>query len=137
MSAKTRQETENIEKILETLKANTEETGKAIEQSLHIGNTQKEMVVEVTAEFEEVSANVAQLSKDITEIEKVLTNIKSANTEIVNDITSLSVVTEEVTASAQQSVELTDNNVKSADEVKAILDNMLEVSHKIDKYITE
>jgi len=137
LSAKTRQETENIEQILENLKENTEETGRAIEQSLRIGNTQKEMVVEVTAEFEEVSANVAQLSKDIAEIEKVLHNLKSANTEIVNDITSLSAVTEEVTASAQQSVELTESNVRSADEVKVILSDMLEASHKIDKYIAE
>jgi len=134
LSAKTRQETENIAQILGNLTENTEETGRAIEQSLRIGETQKSMVEEVAAEFEEVSANVTQLSRDIAEIEKVLMNLKTANIEIVNDITNLSAATEEVTASAQQSAEMTENNSKSANEVKKILGDILEVSHKIDKY---
>ena len=137
LSAKTRQETENIAQILGSLTENTEETGRAIEQSLRIGVTQKAMVEEIAAEFEEVSDNVVQLTKDIAEIDKVLGNLKNANTEIVNDITNLSAVTEEVTASAQQSAEVTENNAKSAKEVKEILEDILTVSHKIDKYITE
>ena len=137
LSAKTRQETENIAQILGSLTENTEETGRAIEQSLRIGTAQKAMVEEVAAEFEEVNTNVMQLSQDIAEIEKVLSNLKNANTEIVNDITNLSAATEEVTASAQQSAEMTENNSRSAREVKDILSGIMEVSHSIDKYITE
>ena len=137
LSAKTRQETENIAQILENLTENTAETGKAIEQSLRIGNAQKEMVTEVAAEFEEVSANVTKLSTDIAEIEKVLSDLKSANTEIVNDITTLSAATEEVTASAQQSADMTENNSRNAKEAKDILEDILNVSHEMDKYIAE
>ena len=137
LSAKTRQETENIAQILESLTENTKETGRAIEQSLRIGNEQKEMVAEVAAEFEEVNANVVQLSKDIAEIERVLGNLKTANTEIVNDITNLSAATEEVTASAQQSAEMTESNSKNANTAKEILEGIMNVSHEMDKYIAE
>jgi len=137
LSAKTRQETENIAQILDNLTENTAETGKAIEQSLRIGNAQKEMVTEVAAEFEEVSANVTKLSTDIAEIEKVLSDLKSANTEIVNDITTLSAATEEVTASAQQSADMTENNSRNAKEARDILEDILNVSHEMDKYIAE
>lgn len=137
LSAKTRQETENIAQILGNLTENTEETGRAIEQSLRIGNTQKEMVAEVAAEFEEVNANVIQLSKDIAEIERVLADLKVANTEIVNDITNLSAATEEVTASAQQSAEMTESNLKNATTAKEILEGIMSVSHEMDKYIAE
>lgn len=135
LSAKTRQETENIERILGSLIDNTEETGKAMEQSLRIGNEQKKMVEEVALEFEEVSVNVAQLSKDIAEIEKVLEGLKTANTEIVNDITNLSAATEEVTASAQQSAEMTEGNSKNASTAREILEEIMKVSYEMDKYI--
>ena len=39
-------------------------------------------------------------------------------------------------ASAQQSAELTEGNFISAKEAKDILDNILEVSHEMDVYIS-
>ena len=68
-------------------------------------------------------------------IEEGLNSLSKANNEIVNDITTLSAATEEVTASAQQSTELTEDNYRSAIEAKEILDNILEVSHEMDVYI--
>ena len=136
LSERTRKETENISSILETLAENTAETANAIEKSLEIGNVQETMVNEIAEQFETVNTNVNKLSSDIYEIEEGLNKLSQANTEIVNDITTLSATTEEVTAAAQQSTELTEGNYQSAVEAKEILDNILEVSHKMDKYIS-
>lgn len=136
LSERTRQETENITQILETLSANTEQTASAIDKSLQIGNVQETMVSEIAELFEEINANVDNLTADINEIEKGLTKLAKANTEIVSDITTLSAVTEEVTASAQQSAEISDGNYRSAKEAKEILDSILAVSHEMDAYIS-
>ena len=136
LSERTRQETENITQILGALEENANETAKAVERSLEVGNIQEEMIAEVAGQFEEMNANVNELAMDIEEIEHMLENLSHANTEIVTHITQLSATTEEVTASAQQSSELTEENFRNSKEARDILDGILEVSHKMDKYIS-
>ncbi len=136
LSERTRQETESITQILESLASNTTETAKAIDKSLKSGSAQEQMITELASHFKEMNANVNKLSIDVHEIETAIHDLSNANTEIVNDITTLSAVTEEVTASAQQSAEMTEGNYQSANDAKNILENILETSHEIDKYIS-
>lgn len=136
LSERTRQETENIAQILNSLAQNTAETATAISKSLEIGKVQEEMVGVIATQFEKINDNINRLSADVIEIEDGLNSLSKANNEIVNDITTLSATTEEVTASAQQSTELTEDNYKSTVEAKDILDSILEVSHEMDIYIS-
>lgn len=135
LSERTRQETESITQILDNLASNTIETAKAINKSLQSGSSQEEMIVKVVGQFEEMNTDVKKLASEVNVIEKVVQDISNANSEIVNDITNLSAVTEEVTACAQQSAEMTNGNYKSALEAKDILESIIEVTHELDKYI--
>ncbi|MBR4026103.1 MAG: hypothetical protein IKJ01_00910 [Lachnospiraceae bacterium] len=135
LSEKTREETEHISKILEQLEVHVNHTAKAVECSVEVGNTQEEMITEVAKQFEEMNSNVNVLVSDITEVEKMLGTLEHANTEIVNSIMHLSAVTEEVTASAQQSADMTADNFKTSEEAHQILDGVMKVSHQIDKYM--
>ena len=94
------------------------------------------MVGLIEEQFENMSKNMERLSIDVQEIETGLTSLSKANNEIVNDITTLSAATEEVTASAQQSTLHTEENYRSATKAKQILDDILEVSHEMDVYIS-
>ncbi len=135
LSERTRQETENITQILGALEENANQTARAVERSLEVGNVQEEMISEVAGQFEEMNANVSELAADVDEIERMLEHLSKANTEIVAHITQLSATTEEVTASAQQSSELTEENYRNSKDARDILDGIIEVSHKMDKYI--
>ena len=135
LSEKTRQETESISEILDNLAANANETAKAVAKSLENGSEQEKMIAEVAKQVEEMNENVNQLVADVEEIKNAVGDLSGANTEIVDSISTLSAVTEEVTASAQQSVEVTEANFRSANEAKNLLEGILEVSHKIDKYV--
>ena len=137
LSERAREETENISQILDNLAQNTVETAAALEQSLKSGNTQEKMIIDVSEQFEEINQNIRKLSSDVTNIGQLLDDLSNANTEIVNDITTLSAVTEEVTASAQQSAEMTEKNYQNAKDAKTILDRVLDVSHEMDKYISK
>ena len=135
LSEKTRQETENISQILEALEKNALETAKAVLRSVEVGNAQEEKINGVARQFGEMNANVNALVADIAEIERMIAGLSEANNEIVNNITQLSATTEEVTASAQQSSGLTEENFRNAKNTKVILDGILEVSYRMDKYI--
>ncbi len=136
LSERTRQETENITSILGALEENANETARAVGRSVEVGQIQEEMIADVAGQFEEMNANVNELVADIDEIENMLESLSRANTEIVSHITQLSATTEEVTASAQQSSQLTEENFKNSKEAREILDSIIEVSHKMDKYIS-
>ena len=137
LSERTRQETENISKILDNLATNAFDTATAVEASLKSGKVQEEMIAEVASQFEEVNGNVERLTADVNEIEKTLGELSDANTEIVNDISNLSAMSEEITALAQQSADMTDHNFQNTKQAKEILDSILEVSHGLDQYIKE
>ncbi len=136
LSEKTRQETENIAQILTALEENANQTAKAVSRSVEVGNVQEEMITEVANQFEEMNANVNELVADVDEIETMLENLSHANTEIVSHISQLSATTEEVTASALHSSELTEENSRNSKEARDILKGILDVSYKMDKYIS-
>ena len=58
-----------------------------------------------------------------------------ANNQIVDNISNLSATTEEVTASSVQVADLSVENLNNAEQAKQKLDNVLAVSHELDKYI--
>lgn len=134
LSEQTRRETENIAAILEKLETNANQTGQAVHRSVEIGNTQDQMITSVANQFGEMNTNVSELISCIHDIEKMLGELSQANTGMVNNITHISAATEEVTASAIHSSELTEQNFQNAQQAKTLLDEVLKISHKIDKY---
>ena len=93
------------------------------------------MIEQVSKSFDEMSNNVNGLMVEIENIDELLTNLSEANNQIVDNISNLSATTEEVTASSIQATEMTVENLAKAENAKAELDNVLSVSHQLDKYM--
>ena len=137
LSEKTRVETENIAIILDKLTSNADQTAAIVEKSVNISDVQDQMITEVADKVDILSANVNELTNDISEIDKMIENLSEANSHIVENIMQLSATTEEVSASSQQSVEITEKNHEEAINAHNLLLEIMDISHKIDKYITE
>ena len=137
LAEKTRQETENIASILAELSGNAEEAVTAVDKSMEATNAQDEMIEKAFSSFEDVNGNVNKLIEEIQSIDEMLNNLSNANNQIVDNITSLSATTEEVTASSTQAADLTIENLDQAENAKQQLTSVLEVSHQLDKYIKE
>ncbi len=135
LAEKTRQETKNIEEIVNQLALNAEDAAEKVNKSVAAANEQNNMVEHATQSIESMSVNVKSLVTSIDEIDKMLNDLSTANNNIVDNIMQLSAATEEVTAASSQAAELSVNNLKNADSTKAELDQVLEVSHKLDKYL--
>lgn len=65
----------------------------------------------------------------------MIESLSSANTQIVENIIQLSATTEEITAAAQQASSMTENNLEEALTAHEILVGVMDVSHRIDKYM--
>ena len=136
LAAKTKEETEQIARILEELSMNAEEASEAVEQSVNATAVQDQMIEQVSKSFEELNQNVGGLITEIENIDGLLNDLSDANNHIVDDISNLSAATEEVTASSIQATEMTNENLTNAENAKNELSNVLEVSHQLDKYLS-
>ncbi len=137
LSEKTRKETENISAILEKLNSNADQTAEVVDKSVAVSNEQERMIGSVADQFDEMNGNVAELVGNIAEIDAMLESLATANNQIVDNIMQLSATTEEVTAAAQQSSDITERNYNDSVEAQALLHDVMEISHKMDKYISE
>ena len=135
LAEKTKQETENIARILDELTRNAAEAANAVERSVEAANVQDEMIEQVSMSFEEMSKNVNGLIADIEGIDNMLASLSEANNQIVDNITYLSATTQEVTASSAQASDMTIENLDNAETARTELNNILNVSHQLDKYI--
>ncbi len=135
LAAKTRQETENIARILDELSQNAQEAANAVGRSMDATSVQEDMIEKVSMSFEEMSKNVNGLITEIENIDGMLVSLSEANNQIVDNITYLSATTEEVTASSAQAADMTIENLDNAESAKLELTNILNVSHQLDKYI--
>lgn len=135
LAEKTRQETENIAVILTELSNHAETAGSAVSRSVDAASAQDGMIAAASESFGEMNGNVEQLIREIGEIAHMLNSLSEANNQIVENIMQLSATTEEVTASSVQAAELSVKNLDNAASTKHLLDDVLDVSYQLDKYM--
>ena len=130
----TKQETENIEQILNELSENASGAAGAVEKSINATGEQDELIAKASASFHAVNGNVNQLIADIDHVDGMLNGLSQANNHIVENILHLSATTEEVTASATQATDMSVKNLENAENTKKLLTEVIDVSHKLDEY---
>lgn len=135
LAEKTRQETENIANILGELSDNAQTAASAVERSVAAAGAQDEMITMASESFDEMNEDVNKLIDDIGEIDNMLNNLSEANNQIVDNIMHLSATTEEVTASSVEAAGLSVQNLDKAENTKDLLNDVLDVSYQLDKYI--
>lgn len=135
LAEKTREETESITIILDELSQEAAEVAAAINQSVTATQTQNGLINQASESFGHMNKNVNELIADIAGIDKMLNGLSEANNQIVDNIVRLSATSEEVTASSDQSAELSNHNLVKAENTKQILNQVLEVSYQIDQYL--
>ena len=72
---------------------------------------------------------------DISKIDEMIENLSEANSKIVENVIQISATTQEVTASTQQSLGMTEKNYEDALVVEELLNGIMDVSHHMDKYL--
>ena len=93
------------------------------------------MIKEALESFGEMNDNVNSLVGEIENIDEMLHGLSRANNQIVDNIMNLSATTEEVTASSSQASDMSVENLDNAENAKKQLNQVLEVSHQLDKYM--
>lgn len=114
LAEETKKSTESITHIVDDLNDNAKTVVNAVGVSLKAADSQNQMIRTAADAFDELSGNMNVLIKNIQEINDRIDNLSTANNQIVENITQLSALSEEVSASAEETNHLTEMNVNYA-----------------------
>lgn len=137
LADQTKDSTERITGIVDELNEFSLEASGAVQDSLTATDKQSNLIEQASDSFVAIVQNMKEMTEEMNGIDEMIEALKNSNNEIVNSISQLSAVSEEITANSSQASVITVENRDSSAEAKEMLKNVLEYSHKLDKYMVE
>lgn len=126
--------TEKITGIVDVLEANALETQSTIGTVVQSIDEEKELIDSSKDTYIKIEKMFHQLYESVTNTESQLKNIVESNNAIVDSINQLSAASEEVAASMDMAVELSNNNISITNEAKNLVDSLVASTNELDKY---
>lgn len=135
LAEQTRTSTEEITGIINELNKNADEVVKAVESSVDAAKSQNKKILSAADSFEKLNVNMTELIQTIHEIDGQIGGLSESNNRIVENISHLSAATEEVTASAEQVHQMSEQNLNYAEQVKDAIGMIQEKSDGMQRYM--
>lgn len=135
LAEQTKQSTEEITRIINELNSNANEVVASVEKSVAANEDQNQKIAAASETFEKLNQDMTVLINDINEMDKEILDLSSSNNVIVENISQLSAATQEVTANAEQVLNMSQNNLEFAESVKASIDTIEQTTEKMKEYI--
>lgn len=118
---------EVIDELVDSIVAASDNMQKSVEAT-----KEEARLISVTDEqFKLIDESVQQMSDAVAAIESKVGDSTNANNEVIDSISNLSASSEEVVASAEDSISITQGCVESMDTTKEILDKIFELSESL------
>lgn len=134
LAEKTRESTKHITYILEQLNNKAAYASNIVNHSIEVTTKQSESINSASESIDRVHSNMSMLSTNITDINNKVTQVSNSNQTIVDNISQVSAVCEEIVAGTENAASITNNSKLLAERAVTILNEVLEVAHRLDKY---
>jgi len=130
LSKQTKKSTEQIEQIAEQLNSNADVTADLVGKSLSATMQQKDLIEQNAASFVQLRNHSDSLSERADNLEHEIKHLLHSNNRIVESITQLSAVSEEVTASTQEASDMSEHDLG---ELESVTISILDVQKTVDQ----
>lgn len=137
LSEETRQLTEGIQTIVQELRVNADTAKITVDEVIQSSAQESAIIKDTDEQFGYIGESVDGLLARVDQIYNRIGEILESNNTIVDSISQISAVSEEVSASTQQAVEIGMDASDKAKEASRLMDELLEAVKKIDKYVEE
>lgn len=134
LADETRVLTESIQKIVSELQYNADSAKDTVDNVLEASKEELVLVDNANKEFSVIDSSMKSLGETVNQINGKIDEVVGANDMIVDSITSISSVSQEVAASTLEAVRLGEDCNQSAKEVRLRMDELLDTVKAIDKY---
>lgn len=134
LADETRTLTENINSIVGNLQENAKGTQTIVNKVIDTNNKEQELIQISENNFTDIESSMNSLSQNIDEIHTKVVNVMDENNIIVDSITQISAVSEEISASATQVLELGEANQTKVADMQVLMNDLVESTKELDKY---
>ena len=135
LAEQTRELTEAIQKIVGELQVNAENAKTIVDEVMSTSATETELISNADKNFEGIGLHMSELNTNVENINKKIEEILESNNVIVDSITQISAVSEEVAVSTQQAVEMGEDSANKAKEAEKLIAELTQSVSMVDKYV--
>lgn len=122
LASQTNTATTDINGLIDNITHSINEVTHAMEALLESNRFQNEYVGRTAANFEEIHSSTMGISRQAEQLRQTVDAVASANTQVIAGIDNVSAVTEEVTASASETLGSCNRNQESIEKVARIME---------------
>lgn len=126
--------TAEINGIVETLENNASGTKETVSKVVASIEGEKVLIDDSMDTYVKMEDMFKQLYESVTDTQKQLKQIVDSNNAIVDSINQLSAASEEVAASMDMAVELSNNNMAKTKEAGGLMEEIVTSANQLDKY---
>lgn len=125
---------QNVTSVLSELQLEVDTALDKVTHLKDINIQQNDMIIETKTIFNEILDKISGLNSNIELVNGGINGIVVANDIIVNSISEISAVSEESRACTEEATGLCHNTIMQADQTKAIIKELIQVSAKMREY---
>lgn len=129
--------TEKIEGIVSVLQNNADEAIGTVDNVLNTAAEEHKLIENTHNRFGEIGRSMDGLNENVRQIYQKIEDIMKSNNVIVDSISQISAVSEEVAASTQQTAEKSVETREKATHAEQLMDGLVQTVSAIDKYMEE
>lgn len=133
LSEGTKEATEKITAIIGRLIADAENASQSMSQSAVYAEKENEMIAVTGDKLMDIQNNSDALNGNVTRVSQAVEEVVVANTAISDSISNLSATSQEVAASTESSLSLSDSSMNAMKEMNELLNEIYEISENMMK----
>lgn len=134
LSEETKRLTDSIKIIVDELSSDASSAKETVNLVLEVSAEEKKLIASASEEFANIGTEVEALTSNISEMHSKIDEIYESNNAIVESITNISAVSEEVTASTAEAVNFGDKCSENATRVANLMEELTNVVKEIEDY---
>lgn len=135
LAEQTKTSTEEISNIVIELNNNANRAVESIDVSVTEAKNQNDEIILAAQTFEKLNEDIEVLIGNIGVIDKHIESLAEDNNNIVDKITHLSAATQEITSSTERVLQMSEENLASAESVKTSINTIAEKTEGMKEYI--
>ncbi|MBQ7933751.1 MAG: hypothetical protein IJ327_03050, partial [Lachnospiraceae bacterium] len=122
LASQTNTATADINGLIDNITRSISEVTRAMEALLESNRFQNEYVGRTAENFREIHSNTMEISQQAEQLQQTVGAVSAANAQVIAGIDNVSAVTEEVTASASETLSSCNRNQESIEKVAQIME---------------
>lgn len=114
----------NIRELLDSLQTEAATANQAVSTVVTAGSSQNDLILNTKSTFEKILQAVSSVSENAQTEATSISQLLNVNTDLISSVETISAISEEVSATTQQTYETAQNNLQLSEQMKEHIDTL-------------